>query len=190
MAGTLTKPKGMALIDCAMIVFEPDDTTIAPIAITSGTKLGVEQQTKATDAVELVIKGQMYAKKPEETTITGHKLTLTDNLVIMDLIQMFQGGTLTKDETSKKITGYTPPVSGKSEGKPGTLKVYSAVMEGSTIAGYSCIAYPHCVGVPVCMGAEDNVFQVNEYTINSTPGSGQAAYAMTIVDALPTVTAA
>jgi hypothetical protein len=40
------------------------------------------------------------------------------------------------------------------------------------------------------MGAEDNVFQVNEYTINSTPGSGQAAYAMTIVDALPTVTAA
>ena len=159
MAGTLTKPKGMALIDCAMIVFEPDDTTIAPIAITSGTKLGVEQQTKATDAVELVIKGQMYAKKPEETTITGHKLTLTDNLVIMDLIQMFQGGTLTKDETSKKITGYTPPVSGKSEGKPGTLKVYSAV-------------------------------QVNEYTINSTPGSGQAAYAMTIVDALPTVTAA
>jgi hypothetical protein len=189
MAG-ITKPKGMALIDCAMIVFEPDDTTIAPIAITSGTKLGVEQQTKVNDAVELVIKGESIAKKPEQTTVTGHKLTLTDNLVIIDLIQILQGGNLTKDETSKKITGYTPPVSGKSEGKPGTLKAYSAIMEGSTIAGYSCIAYPHCIGVPVCMGAEDNVFQVNEYTINSTPGSGQAPYAMTIVDALPTVTAA
>ena len=171
MAG-ITKPKGVAVIDCAMIIFKPNDTTIAPIAITSGVKLEVEQQTKSNDAVELVIKGEAIAKKPEETTTTGHKLTLTDNLVTMDLIQLLQGGTLAKDETSKKITGYTPPV------------------EGSTVTGYVCIAYPNCIGVPISFGAEDNVFRVTEYTINSTPGSGQAPYQQTFVDTLPTVTAA
>lgn len=189
MAG-ITKPKGVAVIDCAMIVFTPNDTTIAPIAITSGVKLEVEQQTKSNDAVELVIKGEAIAKKPEETTTTGHKLTLTDNLVTMDLIQLLQGGTLAKDETSKKITGYTPPVFGKSEGKPCTVEAYSAIMEGSTVTGYVCIAYPNCIGVPISFGAEDNVFRVTEYTINSTPGSGQAPYQQTFVDTLPTVTAA
>ncbi|MCR2023644.1 hypothetical protein NSB04_28670, partial [Blautia pseudococcoides] len=72
-----------ATIDCCMIVVTTKETTPKCIAITSGTKLGVEPQLETTDAVKCMIKGVLKAQKPEKKTLTGHTLTLTDNLTIL-----------------------------------------------------------------------------------------------------------
>lgn len=184
MADNIKTREGMSLIDCAMIVIKPDDGSEG-IAFTSASKLGVEKQEETNEAVKNIIKNAVKAQKPEETTLTGHTLTLTDTTLIMEALPILQGGTLTKDNDGN-ITGYTPPVSGKNEGKVFTLEAYTASMEGSTITGYACMSYPGCKGTPVVMNFEDNVFQSNEYTINSTPGKGQPPYSWKRVDALPT----
>lgn len=187
---TTTPKKGTekATIDCNMIVVTTEEDTPRSVAITSGTKLAVEPQTETTEAVKLIIKGVLKAQKKETQTITGHTITLTDNLTILELIEILQGGTILKDETSGKITSYTPPVSGAAYTPiPFTLDVYTAVMEGANIVNYEKTSYPGCTGVPIGLNSEDDVFRANEYTINSAPADGQAPYTITYVDALPTV---
>ena len=54
----------------------------------------VEVQTEETDAVKLVVKGRLRAQKPKESTITGHELTLHDNIFNPQLVKVLQGGTV------------------------------------------------------------------------------------------------
>lgn len=185
MPATIKKAEGMSMIDCAMIVIEPEDGTDG-IAFTSASQLGVEAQTETTDAVKNIIKGEVKAQKPEETTLTGHTLTLTDTTMIMAFLPILQGGTLTLDDDNTTPIKYEPPASGKNEGKKFKLKAYTAIMEGATITGYGCVTYPGCKGTPVLFNFEDNVFQSNEYTINSTPGAGEKPFTWEKVEELPT----
>ena len=186
----MSNPKSgteMATIDCCMIVVTTEEESPRSVAITSGTKLGVEPQIETADAVKLIIKGVLKAQKPEKKTITGHILTLTDNLTILELIEVLQGGTLVKDELGN-ITGYTPPNTGeKFEPVKFTLDAYSAVMRGANIVQYEKASYHGCVGDPVGLNSEDDVFRANEYTINSLPSDGQPPYTLSFVDTLPVV---
>lgn len=170
-----------------MIVVTTKETTPKCIAITSGTKLGVEPQLETTDAVKCMIKGVLKAQKPEKKTLTGHTLTLTDNLTILELIEILQGGEITKDD-QQNITGYTPPVSGE-EYTPieFTLDAYSAQMSGSSITGYEKTSYPGCSGQPTGLNSEDDVFRATEYTINSSPANGEPPYTIEYVKTLPTI---
>ena len=85
MASKIKKAEGMSMIDCSMIVIEPEDGSDG-IAFTSASKMGVEKQEETTDAVKNIIKGEVKAQKPEETTLTGHTLTLTDTTMIMTFL--------------------------------------------------------------------------------------------------------
>lgn len=179
------------MIDCSMIVVTTEEETPRCLAVTSGAKLGVEPQIEVTEAVKCIIKGVLKAQKKETKTITGHTLTLTDNLTIIELIEILQGGTLKKDEAGN-ITGYTPPVAGKAYSPtPFTLDAYSAQLDtGGNVVCYEKVSYPGCTGSPVGLNSEDNVFRAAEYTINSAPGNGQPPYTIAYVDALPAVDAA
>lgn len=185
-------------IDCELITIE---TVVTPASgstsavtrefgFTTANKLGVEPQIETTDAVKLMIKGKLKAQKKEESTITGHQLTLTDNVFNPELVKILQGGTITYDSVSGDLTGYTPPVVGSDDkGEVFTLNAYSAQYNAAgQIVNYEKIAYPNCTGVPIAFGAEDGVFRAPEYTINSAPDNGQAPYNITYVDALPTLT--
>lgn len=184
-------------IDCELITIE---TVVTPASgstpavtrefgFTTANKLGVEPQIETTDAVKLMIKGKLKAQKKESSTITGHQLTLTDNVFNPELVKTLQGGTITYDQ-SGDITGYTPPVVGSDDkGEVFTLNAYSAQYNAAgQIVNYEKISYPNCTGVPIAFGAEDGVFRAPEYTVNSAPDNGQAPYAITYVDALPTLT--
>lgn len=57
-------------------------------------KIAVEVQTEDTDAVKLVIKNRLKAQKPESKTVTGNKITLTDNVFSPELALILQGGTI------------------------------------------------------------------------------------------------
>lgn len=158
----------------------------------------VEVQTEDSEAVKLVVKGRLRSQKPAESTITGHQITLHDNVFNPQLVKVLQGGTILywqdeehtvmdEDETSYGVAKYTPPVAGSSEkGEIFTFNTYSAIYNAAgVITGYEKTMYPNCQGVPVAFNSEDGAFRAPEYTINSAPDEGEAPYEMMWIDSLP-----
>lgn len=176
----------IATIDCNLITIELKDGR--EFGFDTANKLGVEPQVETTDAVKLVVKGILRAQKPEESTITGHKLTLTDNVFNPELVLVLQGGEIIYDpENLDEIVGYNPPVAGsRDKGEVFKTNAYTAQYDASgQIVKYERMSYPNCQGVPVAFGSEDGAFRAPEYTINSAPKTGEAPYNLTYVKALP-----
>lgn len=192
MAKTQKKAVGIPTIDVSLVVVrtgvvDGDDTNATEIAVDTANKVGVEPQTETTDAIKLVKLGRLIAQKPATTTITGHRITLTDNVFIPELVKILQGGTV--EGTGDTLT-YTPPVAGSTDkGQVFELDCYSAQYDASgQIVRYEKITYPNCQGTPVAMSSEDDVFRVPEYTINSAPKEGEAPYKISYVKTLPQFT--
>lgn len=161
-------------------------------------QIEVEPQVEETDAVKLVVKGKLRAQKPKEATITGHEITLHDNVFNPELVKTLQGGTVeywqddthtTKGTTPTEygFAKYTPPVAGSSEkGEIFKLNAYSAIYNAAgVITGYEKTTYPNCQGQPVAFNSEDGTFRAPEYTINSAPDTGEAPYEIDWVADLP-----
>lgn len=186
------KAVGIPTIDVALVVVrvgmaDGDDSTATEIAVDTANKIAVEPQTETTDAIKLVKLGRLIAQKPATTTITGHQITMTDNVFIPELVKILQGGTV--EGTGDTLT-YTPPVAGSTDkGQVFELDCYSAQYDASgQIVRYEKITYPNCQGTPVAMSSEDDVFRVPEYTINSAPKEGEAPYKISYVKTLPQFT--
>jgi hypothetical protein len=186
------KAVGIPTIDVALVVVrvgmaDGDDSNATEIAVDTANKIAVEPQTETTDAIKLVKLGRLIAQKPATTTITGHQITMTDNVFIPELVKILQGGTVSG--TGDTLT-YTPPVAGSTDkGQVFELDCYSAQYDASgQIVRYEKITYPNCQGTPVAMSSEDDVFRVPEYTINSAPKEGEAPYKISYTKTLPQFT--
>lgn len=177
-------------IDCELVTIQVDGET-DEIGFTTANSIAVEVQTETQDAIKLIIKGKLKAQKPENVTVTGNKITLTDNVFNPELVEILQGGTVVygTGEDANKVVSYTPPTVGSDDnGDTFTLNAYSAQYNAAgQIVDYEKISYPNCKGVPVAFGAVDGEFRAPEYTINSMPDIGQAPYSITYVDTLPTL---
>lgn len=165
------------------------------IGLDTASKIEVTPQIETNDAIKLIVKGRLIAQKPQQNVLTGNAITLTDNVFNPEQVKIFQGGTIkywgeeghtTKVDQDKGhgIASYTPPVAGSGlKGTPFVLKAYSAIYEAAgLITGYERITYPNCQGVPVSLSAEDNVFRVGTYTINSAPKETEAPYIIDYLD--------
>lgn len=186
------KAVGIPTIDVSLVVVRTgmaggDDSNATEIAVDTANKIAVEPQTETTDAIKLVKSGRLIAQKLATTTITGHQITMTDNVFIPELVKILQGGTV--EGTGDTLT-YTPPVAGSTDkGQVFELDCYSAQYDASgQIVRYEKITYPNCQGTPVAMSSEDDVFRVPEYTINSAPKEGEAPYKISYVKTLPQFT--
>lgn len=188
MANNVKKSKAeIATIDCSLVTIETAD---GEFGFDTANKIEVEPQIEEEDAIKLVVKGILRAQKPKTTTITGNEITLTDNVFNPELVLVLQGGEIKYDTVdTNKVIGYTPPVAGSAEkGEVFKLNAYSAQYDASgQIAQYEKITYPNCQGTPVAFGSEDGAFRAPEYTINSAPKTGEAPYAISYVEALPTL---
>ena len=188
MANTVKKSKAeIATIDVSLVTIETED---GEFGFDTANKIEVKPQIEEEDAVKLVVKGILRAQKPKTSTLTGHEITLTDNVFNPELVLVLQGGTIQYDKVeTTKIIGYTPPVAGSPDkGEVFKLNAYSAQYDASgQIVQYEKITYPNCQGVPVAFGSEDGAFRAPEYTINSAPKSNEAPYVITYVDELPTL---
>ena len=189
-------------IDVSLVTISYDnDGTTVEIGFDTANQIEVEAQTEEQDAVKLIVKGKLKAQKPASVTITGHQITLHDNVFIPELVKLLQGGTIKywqdanrtqsgTTETDYGVAGYTPPVTGSDDkGKVVTLNAYSAIYNAAgVITGYEKTMYPNCTGVPIAFNSEDDTFRAPEYTINSAPNTGQPPYDISYVKALPTLT--
>ena len=188
MADTIKKSKAqIATIDVSLVTIE---TTSGEFGFETSNKVEVEPQTEETDAVKLIVKGKLISQKPKQVTVTGNKITLTDNVFNPELVLVLQGGKIIYEgqEATGKIIGYDAPVAGSSDkGEVFKLNCYSAQYDASgAIVNYEKITYPNCMGEPVSMSSEDDSFRAPEYVINSAPKSGESPYTIRYVDSLPT----
>lgn len=186
MPRTKKKAVGIPTIDvCLVVVRTGTEDSGLEIAVDTANKVGVEPQTETTDAIKLVKLGRLLAQKPPVTTITGHQITLTDNVFIPELVKIFQGGEISG--TGESLV-YTPPVAGSDEkGEVFELDCYSAEYDASgQIVKYEKITYPNCQGTPITINSEDGVFRLPEYVLNSAPKTGEAPYKISYVKQLPT----
>lgn len=181
MATTKSWAEGIPTIDVAMVVLR---TSTVEIALDTSNSVAVEPQIEEADPVQLIIKGKLIAQKPATSTITGHQITLTDNVFTPEIAKILQGGTLSGEGLT--LT-YQPPVSGSDEkGEVFELDCYSAEYDSSgQIVKYEKITYPNCQGTPFAINTEDDTFRVTEYTINSAPKKGEAPYKISYVETLP-----
>lgn len=172
-------------IDCSLITIETEE---GEFGFDTANSLGVEPQLDEQEATTLIIKGILRAQKPAKTTITGHQLTLTDNVFNPELVMILQGGIIIYDSNDpNKIVGYEPPVVGSTDkGQVFRLNGYSAQYDASgQIVQYEKISYPNCTGVPVAFSTEDGTFRAPEYAVNSAPKKGEAPYRISYVPDLP-----
>lgn len=176
-------------IDVEMITLQLYDSE-DEIILTTASSLQVEPQIEEEDSVKLIVKGVLKAQKPTVSTITGHTLTMTDNVFTPELVEILQGGKAVYGEDGE-LESYTPPVAGSNEkGKLFKLNAYSSqYTPAATIKRYEKITYPNCQGVPVAFSSEDGTFRASEYTINSAPDIGEAPYTITYTETLPVASA-
>lgn len=191
---------GIATIDVALVVVTTEETTPRAFALDTSSKIGIESEIETQDAIKLIIKGNLKAQKGEQSTLTGTKITLTDNVFTPELVQVLQGGTIlywsdashTSTSTTDAgygIAKYTPALTGQRPTPTYfTMEAYSAIYNAAAqIVGYEKATYPHCYGDPVAFSAEDDVFRAPEYTIHSAPDTGEAPYVLDYVDELPVI---
>lgn len=183
----VVKGNEVATIDVVLVSIQEYTNGADEIILDTANKIDVAIQTETNDAVKLIVKGRLIAQKPEEVTITGNQITLTDNVFNDKIVKILQGGTIKTNTTTGVFEGYTPPVVGSADkGSLFSLKAYSAIYnEAGILTGYERITYPNCQGVPVAFSSEDGTFRASDYVINSAPASGEAPYDMDIVSTLP-----
>lgn len=188
MSSTVYKSKAeIPTIDVALVTIEVDSREFG---FDTANSIEVEPQLNETDPVQLVIKSKLKAQKRGVTTLTGNKITLTDNVFNPELVLALQGGSIQYDTSnSTKIIGYKPPTAASGDtGKTFKLNAYSAQYNAAgQIVQYEKITYPNCTGVPVAFKSVDNEFRTPEYTINSAPNEEEEPYVISYVDALPTL---
>lgn len=185
MPRTKKKVQGIPTIDVSLVVIRTgDDSTGVEYAVDTANRIGVEPQVSTTEAIQLIKLGKVIAQKPQTSTITGHQITLRDNVFSPEIMKILQGGQVSGDGVSLK---YTPPVSGSGEkGEVFELDAYSAEYDASgQIVKYEKVTYPNCQGTPVTINTEDDVFRLPEYVINSAPKTGQEPYTVSYVSELP-----
>jgi len=178
----------IATIDCTLITIETDGGD--HFGFDTANQIQVEPQIETEDAVTLIVKGVLRAQKPQKDTLTGHEITLSDNLFNPELIAILQGGTVTHDPLDPSIvTGYNPPLAGsRDKGEVFTLHAYTAQYDvAGLVVQYERLSYPNCQGRPVSFSSEDGAFRAPEYTIFSAPQLGQSPYTLTYVPDLPVI---
>ena len=185
MPRTKKKAVGVATIDVELVVIRTgDDSTGVEYALDTANRVQVEPQTNTTDAIQLIKLGRLIAQKLGRTTLTGHQITLTDNVFSPEIVKVLQGGAFSGEGVSMT---YEPPVAGsQAQGEVFELDCYSAEYDASgQIVKYEKITYPNCQGTPVSFTTEDDTFRAPEYVINSAPANGKAPYKISYVEELP-----
>jgi len=180
---SVKKGNEIATIDVALVSLQTYEVGADEIILDTANQIQVTVGTETQDKVALIVKGRLIAQKPEEVTVTGNTIVLTDNVFNDEVVKILQGGTILTDETTGQFIGYRPPVVGsKEKGKLFKLMAYSAIYNAAGIlTGYEKITYPNCQGTPVAFNSEDGTFRSSDYTINSAPAEGESPYELDII---------
>ena len=86
----LKKGTEIATIDVCLVTITTKGDSPVEIALKTSNQVQVSPATETTEAVKLIIKGELIAQKGEEVTITGNAITLTDNVFNPEVAKILQ----------------------------------------------------------------------------------------------------
>lgn len=101
----LIKGTEIPTIDVVLVTITTDEDVPKEYAVDTASKIAVEPQIETQDAVKLIVKSVLKAQKKASSVITGHKITLTDNVFIPEVVKVLQGGTITTQQLPVAGTG-------------------------------------------------------------------------------------
>lgn len=153
----------------------------------TATSCAFNAAVSAGNETEQRVKNQILGLLKTEDLVKGYDLDLEDQRLIMDVLALVDGGTVTGkgDEWTK----YSGPVAGEPvKRKPFTMELYTSDRDtdGEAIE-YYCWKFVGCKGSPISGSASDGSFATLKYSIKSRPPKGVSPMEITKVDKLPDV---
>ena len=167
-----------ATSDVSLVVLE---TTSDAYPFTTSSEVETEDIVEEGEEQSLIIKNRVVANRAAQNTNLGTDITMVDNVFCPEVICLMQGGVL-------EGTKYTAPKIGEIPAKTKfATTIYTAIVSTDGDTGeFLKISYPNCTGNSVPFAFKDGEYVAPEYTINSRPAQGQAAYTIDKVSSLPT----
>ena len=148
----------------------------------------VEPEVSEGEENILRVKNQILAINRTEDIVIGYNLTLKNNELILEMLQLVDGGEFKYDSgESTKVIGYIAPKPGVVvERKPFDLVLYSAEKDtGGDVVGYAKFTFKNTKGTPVKYSLKDGEFFVPEMELKSRPKPSQVPVEIDFVDKLP-----
>lgn len=166
-----------AVSDVSLVVLE---TASDAYPFTTSSEIETEEVVEEGEEQSLIIKNKVIANRAAQDAVLGTDITMVDNVFCMEVMQLLQGGEISGSK-------YTAPKIGELPAKTKfTATLYSAVVSTDGDTGeFIKVMYPSCSGNSVPLAFKDGEYSAPEYTINSRPAQGQAAYTIEKVASLP-----
>lgn len=165
-----------------------DETTPSTYVFETATSCSFDAALSTGNETEQRVKNTIMGLLKTEDLVKGYDLTLEDQRLIMEILALVDGGTLTS-AAGGGWEKYASPVAGSPVvRKSFTLELYTSDRDtdGDAIE-YYCWKFAGCKGSPVSGNATDGNFATVKYTIKSRPPKGTSPMEITRVDALPAV---
>lgn len=177
MAKTTKVLNQYAVSDVSLVVLE---TGTEDYPFTTASEVETEEVVEEGEEQSLIIKNKVIANRAAQDAVLGTDITMVDNVFCMEVMQLLQGGEISGSK-------YTAPKIGELPAKTKfTATLYSAVVSTDGDTGeFIKVMYPSCSGNSVPLAFKDGEYSAPEYTINSRPAQGQAAYTIEKVASLP-----
>ena len=178
----------MALIDVELVEIVAHNLAQDTYRWKTASNLDAELNITEGEATELIVNGTLIAQKRAKDVVTGSTLTVTDNVFSPEVVEFIQGGKAVYDEYGKFKT-YTAPIAGEEVRlEKFDFNIYTAQRDvAGDIVSYIKVGFPNCSGKPVNIKLENGTFFAPEYTITSSPSTGEAPYTITAIEELPSL---
>lgn len=92
----MSKVTEIPTIDVSLVTIKGNDLEYG---ISTSDKIKVKPEIETEKAVKLIVKGVLLSQKRATNTLTGHTITLSDNVFIPEIVKLIQGGTITYKPT-------------------------------------------------------------------------------------------
>lgn len=164
-----------------------EDDTAKTFVFETATSCAYNAAVSAGNEVEQRVKNQIYGLLKTEDLVKGYDLELEDQRLLIEVLALVDGGTLTG--TGEEWTKYASPVAGSPVSREKfSVELYTSDRDtdGEAIA-YHCWKFVGCKGSPVSGSMTDGNFATQKYSIKSRPPKGVSPMEVTRVKELPAV---
>lgn len=170
--------KRMNLANIALASIVTEEQTPKSYYFATATSASVEPRLSEGAENILRVKNTILATNKTEDLVIGYTVTLSDNVLVPEILALVDGGSLVYDDVDQdKLIGYKAPAKGQVVSRtPFTLKLYAEDKggDGETREVVEFV-YKNCKGKPVNWSLTDGEFFVPEFVSDSTPNIGQGA---------------
>lgn len=181
----------LPLANVRLVTLTTLEDTPRSFAVQTGDEVTLKTEVSSGTEKELRHIDRLIAMLKTSDLIKGYTVTLKDLVFSPEVYALTTGGAVTVEDG--KLTRYADPAAGEIVKKtPCRIDVYAELKDTSGMTqSYACVSAPNCVGkADASFSFKNGDFVAPEMTFDSRPSTGESPMTITMVDALPEITAA